>query len=296
MLLGQHGCQPEANLGWHLADNNSNSTVNNYLVNLISVLVSDVAVGYSIQSVNNKMSRTELDSHANMPVMGRDALVVSDAGRVMEVNPFTPDYDAMKVKLVDAALKYDCPHEDKSYILLVRNALHVPSMDHNLIPPFMLREAGIEVNETPKIHKENPTVDDHAITFPNLGLRIPMGLWRVISYFPTSMPSIEEVNTSKNVHTLTPNKWNPHTKQYASCEQSLINWEGKVMGKTTEMKIILADIPDDEGMTSSMMVASAEIRYMDALEMDDDDMMDTHPKYLMIPHDSNKVASILGEV
>eukprot|EP00957_Ditylum_brightwellii_P156760 11931457-Ditylum_brightwellii.AAC.1 len=87
--------------------------------------------------------------------MGRDALVVSDTGRVMKVNPFTPDYDAMKVKLVDAALKYDCIHEDKSYILLVRNALHVPSMIHNLIPSYMLREAGKTVNETPKIHKEN---------------------------------------------------------------------------------------------------------------------------------------------
>eukprot|EP00957_Ditylum_brightwellii_P103184 7864196-Ditylum_brightwellii.AAC.1 len=42
------------------------------------------AVGDSIQPVNNRMSRTELDSHANMPVMGRDTLVVSDTGRVME--------------------------------------------------------------------------------------------------------------------------------------------------------------------------------------------------------------------
>eukprot|EP00957_Ditylum_brightwellii_P184961 14086321-Ditylum_brightwellii.AAC.1 len=89
------------------------------------------------------MSRTELDSHANMLCMGRDASVVSDTGREMEVNPFTPESDAMKVKLVDAALKYDFPHKDKSYILLVRNVLHVPSMDHNLIPLFVLREAGI---------------------------------------------------------------------------------------------------------------------------------------------------------
>eukprot|EP00957_Ditylum_brightwellii_P112322 8564031-Ditylum_brightwellii.AAC.1 len=91
------------------------------------------------------------------------------------------------------------------------------------------------------------------------------------------MPSIEEVNTSENVYALTPNRWNPHTKQYANCEQILINWESKVMGKTTEMKIILADISDDEGMASFMMVASAEIRYMDALEMDDAVVMDTHP-------------------
>eukprot|EP00957_Ditylum_brightwellii_P129386 9870341-Ditylum_brightwellii.AAC.1 len=62
------------------------------------------------------------------------------------------------------------------------------------------------------------------------------------------------------------------------------------------MKIILADIPDDDGMASSMMVASAETRYMDALEMDDDVAMDTQPKYQMIPHDATKVASILCEV
>eukprot|EP00957_Ditylum_brightwellii_P022755 1716222-Ditylum_brightwellii.AAC.1 len=65
-------------------------------------------------------------------------------------------------------------------------------MDHSLIPPFMLREAGLTVNETPKIHKEHHTVDDHVITFPKSGLRIPMGLWEVFLYFPTSMPSTEE--------------------------------------------------------------------------------------------------------
>eukprot|EP00957_Ditylum_brightwellii_P181663 13838956-Ditylum_brightwellii.AAC.1 len=122
----------------------------------------------------------------------------------MEVNLFTSDYDAIRVKLADAVLKYDCPHKDKSYILLVSNTLHIPSMDHNLVPPFMLREAGIMVNETPKTHKENPTVDDHAITFPNLGLIIPLGLWEVFSYFPTSKPLVEEVNISKNVYTLIP--------------------------------------------------------------------------------------------
>eukprot|EP00957_Ditylum_brightwellii_P018022 1358239-Ditylum_brightwellii.AAC.1 len=109
------------------------------------------------------------------------------------------------------------------------------------------------VNETPKIHKENPTENVHAITFPGAGLRIPLGLWEVFSYFPTSKPSIEEVNTPKNVYRLTPNRWNPHAKQYANCKQNVINWEGNVLGKTIEMKIILADRPDDEGMASSMM-------------------------------------------
>eukprot|EP00957_Ditylum_brightwellii_P037955 2870736-Ditylum_brightwellii.AAC.1 len=72
------------------------------------------------------MSRTELDSHAKMLCIGRETLVVSDTGRVMEVNQFKPDYDAIKLRLVDAALRYDCPFKDKAYILLARNPLHIP--------------------------------------------------------------------------------------------------------------------------------------------------------------------------
>eukprot|EP00957_Ditylum_brightwellii_P018945 1425374-Ditylum_brightwellii.AAC.1 len=68
------------------------------------------------------------------------------------------------------------------------------------------------------------------------------------------------------------------------------------MGKTIEMKIILTDILGDESMTSSMIVASVEIRYMDALEMDNGVMMDTDPKYQMFPYDVNEVASILGKM
>eukprot|EP00957_Ditylum_brightwellii_P162731 12392290-Ditylum_brightwellii.AAC.1 len=209
----------------------------------------------------------------------------------MEVNPFTPDYDAIKVRLVDVALKFDCPFIDKTYILLVRNALHVPSMHHNLLPPFVLKEAGIRVNDTPRTHTVNPTVDDHTITFTGEGLRIPLDLWGVFSCFPTSKPSIEEVNTSKSVCILTSNRWNPHSGKYANCEQNLIDWEGNVLCKIDEMKMILADIPDDEDMGSSMMIGSAEVRYMDTLEMDDA-TMDIHPEDQMIPHDANKVASI----
>jgi hypothetical protein len=39
----------------------------------------------------------------------------------------------------------------KTYLLIVRNALHVPSMQHNLIPPFIMREAGLVVNDVPKM-------------------------------------------------------------------------------------------------------------------------------------------------
>ena len=37
-------------------------------------------------------------------------------------------------------------------------------------------QMGVTVNEVPKIHKEDPTVDDHAITFVETGFRIPLSL------------------------------------------------------------------------------------------------------------------------
>eukprot|EP00957_Ditylum_brightwellii_P010169 768658-Ditylum_brightwellii.AAC.1 len=186
------------------------------------------------QSIINQVSRTELESHANMTCVGKDSFVISDSGKVMEVNPFTPDYEAMKVKLVDAVLLYDCSYTDKTYFLLAINALPTPSMDHKLIPLFMLREARARVNDIPTTHKG------------------------VFPYFLTSKLSAEEFNMAENVYTLAPNRWNPHASAYANCEQSMLDWEGNMTEKPDEIKIILADIQHDEGMTSFMMITSTD--------------------------------------
>eukprot|EP00957_Ditylum_brightwellii_P093787 7141203-Ditylum_brightwellii.AAC.1 len=47
---------------------------------------------------SNEQSRMDLDSHANMHVVGRHAYVISDTGRIANVCPFTPDYNSMKIK------------------------------------------------------------------------------------------------------------------------------------------------------------------------------------------------------
>ena len=73
-----------------------------------------------------ELSRTELDSHANMPVVGRYAYIISNSGKTAEVNAFTPDVESMKIPIVDAAVQYDCPYTGKSVILVLRNALSVP--------------------------------------------------------------------------------------------------------------------------------------------------------------------------
>ena len=109
-----------------------------------------------------------------MPVVGRNVYIISDTGRIAEVNPFTLDYASMRTSIADADVRYDCPYDGKTYIFVLRNALHVPSMKNNLIPPFVMREAGIRVNDTPKIQTLDPTEEDHSIYFPDNDFRIPL--------------------------------------------------------------------------------------------------------------------------
>ena len=113
----------------------------------------------------NESSRTELDSHSNMPVIGKNAYILSKIGETVDVAHFTPDYKPIRVELVDAALKYECPYSGETKILLIRSGLYVPSMSNNLLPPFMLREAQITINEDPKIHVSSPTEEHHSIMF-----------------------------------------------------------------------------------------------------------------------------------
>ena len=170
-----------------------------------------------------------------------------------------PDYKAMQVPMVDAVVLYNCPYDGKEYILVIRNALHVPSMQNNLIPPFMLREAGIEVKETPKIHVTGPTEDDHAIRFPETGFRIPLSLWGIFSYFPTSKPAKEVLVEPSEVYMLTPTVWNPHSDAYAINEESMLDWEGNMKPKKDwTRRVVLEEIPEHESMVSSLTMSQQE--------------------------------------
>ena len=81
----------------------------------------------------DESSITELDSHANMPVIVKNAYILSTIGETVDVTPFTPDYKPIRVGLVDAALKYDCPYSGKTKILIIRRGLYVPSMSNKPI-------------------------------------------------------------------------------------------------------------------------------------------------------------------
>ena len=96
------------------------------------------------------------DSHANMVVLGRECLVIAERKDKCSVSAFVDDVGSLSsVSVVDAVLAYDCPRQARTILLFFRNALYIPTMTHHLMPPFILREVGITVNDVPKIHCED---------------------------------------------------------------------------------------------------------------------------------------------
>jgi hypothetical protein len=54
------------------------------------------------------------------------------------------------VEIGDAMVAYADPISQRTYLLVMMNALLIHSMDHNLFPPFLIREAGLLLDKTPK--------------------------------------------------------------------------------------------------------------------------------------------------
>ena len=128
-----------------------------------------------------------------MIVFGKNCFIISKSDKEAIVNDFTVQVGTIIVPIINAAVAYDCPWSQTTYKLIARNILSVPSMDHNPIQPFILREAGLTVNDTAMLHLNKPFIDDHAIICPNSDMRIWLHLHGTFSCFSTRMATPDEI-------------------------------------------------------------------------------------------------------
>ena len=201
-------------------------------------------------------SATELDSHANMAVAGANVSIISKSGLIATVTPFSPDLPAMDdVEIGDVAMVWEDPRTGIPYILVMRNALLIPTMDHNLIPPFLIREAGLFLDETPKYHASLPTVSNHSIIDSDTGMHIHLDLNGIFSYFLTRKLTLDEMESWDQypVVFLTPDadRWDPNSANYSAQERSMLDADGYIIDRMPCRRMIL---DDDEVDISALYV------------------------------------------
>jgi hypothetical protein len=159
---------------------------NTSLCPVVSPSVLVTTTGGTSMGCHSGLHATKLDSHANMVVAGSDCTVIATSGHHATVTLFSSNLSMMDVvKIGDVALVYNDPLSLLTYLLVMRNALLIPMMDHNSIPPLLIRLAGLQVDETPKHQMASPTVDNHAIYDLETGMHIHFKLNGIFSYFPT---------------------------------------------------------------------------------------------------------------
>ena len=101
-------------------------------------------------------STTDLDFHANMAVVGAQYAIIRRTCLHANVTAYSLYLPCKRIEIVDAAIVYDCPYTLDTTLLVIRNALHIPETNYNLIYPLILREAGLQVDEIPSYTPLNP--------------------------------------------------------------------------------------------------------------------------------------------
>ena len=74
-------------------------------------------------------------------------MIIRTHDRKVRVNGFTPYLVSKTVDVVDTAIAYECEFTGKVLITIIRNGLDLKEKNQNLLSPFIMRLAGLEVNE-----------------------------------------------------------------------------------------------------------------------------------------------------
>ena len=121
-------------------------------------------------------------------------------GKSYNVDPFNNILGSVKdIQITDADIDYYCPYSHEFYILICRNSLYLPNMEYNLLPPFIMREIGSTVNDTPKIHCTDITSKDHCITFSKIDMKIPLHINSTFYIFHKMRPTADEIQSCEKI-------------------------------------------------------------------------------------------------
>jgi hypothetical protein len=142
---------------------------------------------------------SDLDSHADCFVCGKEVLVFNDFYLEVTVTGWDPSGETWSLRIVSAALGYTMSHSGNSVLLIVHQSILSPTLNHNLLSTMQMRLHDVIVNESPKFQSFNPTNRSHSTSVRGENvddvLVIPLELHSVVSCFPTFKPTQLEFET-----------------------------------------------------------------------------------------------------
>ena len=89
----------------------------------------------------------DLDSHADMAVLGKNCYVLEETGKTIDVFSYDPSLGSKRRKVASGCFAYDEPTTGRVILLIVHKGLSIPHLDYSLIPPFQMRENDVVVND-----------------------------------------------------------------------------------------------------------------------------------------------------
>ena len=198
-------------------------------------------ISASSTSISN--SRTELDSHADYPVVGKNAMILYKTEMAVNVTPFSDDFGIMsEVPFVHVSVVYDCPITGNSTILIINNALYIREMENNILPPIMMPLNGLLMDEFPKFVCPNHTIETHYIFFFTENTQLPLALYGTTSYISTRRPNgMSEFNEHTNLVLTSENPvWDPSSSIYAQQESAMTNLNGEIITRKKPNQEVLS--------------------------------------------------------
>ena len=183
----------------------------------------------------------EVDNHADTTVLGKDALIVHDWDRPVNVSGYDPKTGSTECPTITGAVAYDDPFTGQTYIFVYHQAISVKSLRVHLMCPMQHRVNGVRISETPKFLADAPTSKTHAIEVddpldPSEPLIIPLQIKGVTSYFSVRKPTVDEYEDEDLPHiTMTAEgpEWEPCSSDFAEQEAAMTDFRGQIVDRET---------------------------------------------------------------
>jgi hypothetical protein len=110
------------------------------------------------------VNRSDLDSHADACVVGKESLIFNYFYREVTVSGYDPSGETKSLRTVYAALENVIPETGKNVLLIIHQAISLPTLDLNFLSTMQMILHDVVVNETRKFQSLEPTSLSHTIS------------------------------------------------------------------------------------------------------------------------------------